>query len=157
MKSKNKIILGNSAKIFFSHEKRNDVLQLYKTKDEAEKNDLATILQNLSVILRLLGSRELIKVEEFGQFCLDTYVLMRRTFPWMKVNQSIHQYLGHGHQIIAMNDNRGLGQLSEAPLESCHKVLRRVRQNLSRMTSLDDNLTDNFGRLWMLASPQVRV
>ena len=37
----------------------------------------------------------------------------------------------------------------------CH--FRRVRQNLSRMTNMSDNLDDCFSRLWMMASPIVRA
>ena len=147
---------GNAAKIFFSPEKRDLVLDLYKTETDRERSGLRTLLQNFNIILRILGSRESIRTQEFGEFCLDTNLLFVDLFPWMEVTPSIHRFLAHGAQIIALNDGKGLGQLSEAPLESTHKVLRKVRLNLSRMTCLSDNLDDTFGRLWMHASPQIR-
>ena len=131
-------------------------MDLYKTSDERERAGLRTLLQNLNVILRVLGSREMIETEDYKLFCLDTYILFNKLFPWFEVSQSVHRYLAHGADVIAMNGSMGLAQLSEGPLESCHKVLRRVRLNLSRMTCLGDNLDDTYGRLWMHASPQVR-
>ena len=142
--------------MFFSPEKRDYVLDLYKTANDRERAGLKTLLQNINVILRVLGSREMIEIDDFKSFCLDTYALLNRMFPWMKISQSIHRYLAHGSDLIALNGSMGLAQLSEGPLESCHKILRRVRLNLSRMTNLGDNLDDTYGRLWMHASPQIR-
>ena len=98
----------------------------------------------------------MVKTDEFALFCLDTYSFFNEMFPWMHVSQSVHRYLAHNADIIAQNGDQGLAQLSESPLESSHKVLRRVRINLTRMTGLGPNLQDTFGRLWMHSSPQIR-
>ena len=70
--------------------------------------------------------------------------------------QYTSRFLAHSADVIEMNNGKGLAQLSESPLESCHKILRRTRLNSARMTCLGDNLTDVFGHLWMYASPQIR-
>ena len=40
--------------------------------------------------------------------------------------------------------------------EACHKLIRKFRANLSRKTSLIDNLTDIISRLFLKSSPKIR-
>ena len=75
----------------------------------------------------------------------------------MDLSHSLHKYLAHSGDLIRLNDNYGLAQWSEAPLEGKHKFLRRFRLRLARMTSLKDNLFDVFSRLWMQSVPLIRA
>ena len=54
-----------------------------------------------------------------------------------------------------MNDNYGLGAYSEEGLESCNKLLRKIRISLSRKTNKDDNQIDCIRRLWFRSDPEV--
>jgi hypothetical protein len=90
-----------------------------------------------------------IDVYSFEEFCLTTYFLLIQSFPWASVPQSIHQILAQSAERIRINDNFGLGNLSEESLESVHKLVRRFRSLLARKTSLLDNLRDVFKHLWI--------
>ena len=117
---------------------------------------MRNILLKFNVILRLINSKELIHVEFFESYCKELYVQLLDEFPWMELSETLHKFLGHSAAIIRLNGNMGLGQWSEGPLESLHKLLRRFRQRLARMTSHDDNLYDTFTRLWMQSAPLIR-
>ena len=55
-----------------------------------------------------------------------------------------------------MNGNQGLGQLSEGPLEAQHKLIRKFRTRLARLTNESDNLHDVYNRLYMQSCPITR-
>ena len=109
-----------------------------------------------NVILRIINSRETVKIEKFRSFCIETYVIQLETFPWNNVTPTVHRYLAHSADAIFRNSSTGLAQLSEAPLESMHKNMRFFRKNLARKVNLDMNLTDAYSRLWLNSAPQIR-
>ena len=59
-------------------------------------------------------------------------------------------------ECIELNDQQGLGMISEEGLEVLHKDLRRFRCDLARKQSLSENLRDSFHRLWLQSEPMVR-
>ena len=63
-------------------------------------------------------------------------------------NETFHAVFGHSHQIIEMNDSKGLGQLGESRLEAKQKFVRKIRKNLTRKTGNDPCMTDNMNRLY---------
>ena len=58
--------------------------------------------------------------------------------------------------MIHANESRGLGTLSEEPLEHNNKNLRAYRERLARKTTQQANLTDVLTRLWIKSDPIVR-
>ena len=149
-------MLGNVAKAFFSEKNRDLVLQLFNCAAHDLHDDLKDLLMRYSVILRLINSRETIRVDKFREFCLETYIIHLETLPWMDVSPSVHRYLAHSADAILVNGGKGLAQISEAPLESLHKKMRFFRMNLSRKTNLSDILDDIYSRLWLESAPQLR-
>ena len=124
---------------------------------DEEKASLKKLHCNFSVILRVISSKaNEIDTETFEDFCISTYLLLTQSFPWASVPQSIHRILAHSAERIRINDNFGLGSLSEEGLESTHKLIRRFRSLLARKTSLSDNLRDVFKHLWTRSDPIVR-
>jgi hypothetical protein len=97
------------------------------------------------------------QIDLFGDFCTNLYHLLVTTFPWAPITPSIHKVLAHSPELLRANDNFGLGQLSEGPLEGQHKHLRRISINLARNTSLHDNLTDTFTKIWIGSDPMIRA
>ena len=63
---------------------------------------------------------------EFEVFNRETYKLILTTYPPPKVKNSpsVHKLLGHTWDLIALNDNHGLGTVSEGGIEACNKLLR---------------------------------
>ena len=128
--------------------------------------------QHLSVILRVMSSKEKVDVEKFKHFCTDLYLFLLQNFTcdtekdqsmaemdqqltennknvsWIKITPTVHKVLAHSWELIAHNDGVGLGSLDESGLEGCNKILRNVRTNISRKTSQNDNLVDTIKRMW---------
>ena len=64
--------------------------------------------------------------------------------------------LAHSCEIIAMNNNQGLGNYSETGLEYNNNLSRFFRQCLARKTSQETNLQDCIERIWLKSDPKVR-
>ena len=63
--------------------------------------------------------------------------------------------LHHSCQLIKLNDNCGLGSLSEEGLEANNKFIRRYLELLSRKCSPQEQLTDVMSRLLERSDPYV--
>ena len=77
--------------------------------------------------------------------------------PWISIMPSLHKVLAHSWELIELNDGMGLGNLDEAGLEGCNKILRKIRIQLSRKNSQNSNLIDTLNRMWVASDPQVNT
>ena len=135
--------------------------------------------QHLSVILRVMSSKEKVDVEKFLKFCTDLYVNLHQNFTcetekdqsvaemdqqltennqqvsWIRITPTVHKVLAHSWELIAHNEGVGLGALNESGLEGYNKILRNVRTNISRKTFQKDNLVDTIKRMWISSDPVV--
>jgi hypothetical protein len=100
---------GNAAWLFFSPE----VVPVLKSllPDEC-KEQVLQLNHKLSVILRVMTSTHKVDMVRLDELCTKTYVFLTE-FPWVHVSNSLHEILAHSHQLIALNDGFGLGQLIE--------------------------------------------
>ena len=148
---------GNLAVRFFSESARDAVVSVLPPDlRDRYTETLKGTHQRLSIILRVLSSKRAIETDAFGQFCLDTYLFIIRSIPWARISPSLHRVLAHSAEKIALNGGVGIGELSEEPLESSNKLVRRYRERLARKTNLRDNLIDVFSRLWARSDPVIR-
>ena len=79
--------------------------------------------QHLSVIIKVMSSKEKVNVELYKQFCTDLYIHLlvscKRVVytnlpgPWISITPTIHKLLAHSWELIALNDGVGLGALDE--------------------------------------------
>ena len=111
--------------------------------------------ENISVILRVINSKQKIDVTHFREFCTNTYIFFLEKFESVSVSNTLHKVLAHSPEMIERNDGFGLGSLDESGLEANHKIVRTIRTKLSRKTSQDSNLLDVFNRLHVGSDPQV--
>jgi hypothetical protein len=146
---------GNTAKRFFSPENREAVVGLFKGTVH-EKAIIQKLIQNFSIILRLISSKRLVDVDAFEDFCNKTYICLCEEFPWVSVSTSVHRLLGHSAERIRLNHGFGLGMISEEGLEAIHKLVRRFRELSARKTSLEDNIQDVFTHLFIRSDPTIR-
>ena len=121
-----------------------------------DRKQLAQVIQNMSVILRLVSCTEQINPTKLDVLCKDTSRVFLDQFPNFRFSCSVHQVLAHSAELIDANKGHGLGTLSEEALENNNKNIRRYREQLSRKTSQEDNLVDVFHRLWVKSDPVVR-
>ena len=141
--------------LLYDRETRDALLELVP---ERNREKLRKIIIRIAVALRVVSSKnELLeeKVMEFEVFNRETYKLILTTYPppKVKISPSVHKLLGHTWDLIALNDNHGLGTVSEGGIKACNKLLRRYRTRLSRKRSQHENLQDCAKRLWVSSDP----
>ena len=144
------------ARRFFKPENRNFVVDLFKPKTERERSSIGEMLQKISIVLRIISSKEKILPDLFNEHCMETYIDMVKLFPWQTIPPSIHRILAHSAEAIELNDNFGLGMLTEEGLEALHKLLRRYRERRARKCSLISNIFDVFRHLFLRSDPKIR-
>ncbi|KAI6659434.1 Out at first protein [Oopsacas minuta] len=93
---------------------------------------LTEIHRNLSALLRVANSYEVVDVDRFRVLSQETYILILQTFPWVSISNTLHKFLAHAHQFIERNDRVGLCSLSEGGLEQGHKLIREFPTHLRR-------------------------
>lgn len=144
---------GNTArKILHDSNNREVIIEMLPEK---HREDIRRYGQQLSVIIRLISSSELVNVERYKHFCTGINMSLLRSFPWIRITPSLHKILAHSWELMDMNDAHGLKSLDESGLEGNNKILRKIRTKLARKTSQQDNLTDCLRRLWVSSDPVV--
>ena len=123
--------------------------------------------QQLSVIVRVMSSKEKVNIQRYKQCCTELYLFLINNFqhvinkhlsgPWISITPSLHKLLAHTWELIEINDGVGLGALDEAGLEGCNKILRGIRTKLSRKTSQHANLIDTLRLMWVASDPVVNA
>ena len=111
----------------------------------------------LSAIIRVVSSKEKVRVDRLKAVCTELYVLILENLPWVSITPTVHKLLGHSWEFVLENEERGLGSLDESGLEGCNKIIRRFRTTLSRKCSQADNLIDVFSRLWVNSDPVINL
>ncbi|KAI6653954.1 hypothetical protein LOD99_3130 [Oopsacas minuta] len=117
------------------------------------KDALTEIHRNLSALLRVANSNEVVDVERFRVLSQETYILILQTFPWVSISNTLHKFLAHAHQFIERNDRVGLCSLSEEGLEQGHKLIREFSTHLSRKSDFLSGLSDGTMRLYIYGCP----
>lgn len=149
---------------FFHPKNRKNVLSLFERAPDGsrtvitnkQKKILPTLLQNFSVILRLLNSDETINVDAYEDLLKETNLILIDHFHFMSITPTVHAVLAHSADLIRNNHKRGLLDKSEEASEASHKVLKFLREHGARNTSLEDNLKDCFRKLWFISDPIIR-
>lgn len=126
------------------------------TISNKQRKVLPQLLQNCSVILRIINSDEQVNVEEFELLCRETNLILIDHFSFMNITPTVHAVLAHSPDIIRNNKGVGLNCHSEEGSEGSHKVLRHVREHGARKMSLELNLKDAFRKMWFMSDPTIR-
>ena len=67
----------------------------------------------LGRLLRVISSNRRINVDEFERLLRELYLDIVRSFPWCRISESVHFFLGHGGMLVRRNGGFGLMTLSE--------------------------------------------
>ena len=123
--------------------------------------------QHISVIPCVLSSLKVVNVERYKYFCTELYLHLLDNFPlihnqhlsepWISIMPSLDKLLAQSWELILNNNCEGLQRLDESGLEGCNKILRKIRTNLSRMTSQLNNLTDTIALMWVGSDEFVQI
>ena len=118
------------------------------------REEIDEIVLKMAVILSIINSNRKVNVDEYHEFCRDTYLKIAN-IKWIEFTSTVHIVLGHSHGLIRENNNTGLLNYTECGIEANNKFLRQYRINKSRKTSQFDNLSDCINRLWDKSDPLV--
>lgn len=103
--------------------------------------------------MQLLSSSRRFDLDMFSKFCFDTYHLYIAKYLWYYVPTSLHKVLIHGADVINSFTFHSIGTLSEEALESCHKLFKFYRCNLSGKFSREASNLDVLHRLLLQSDP----
>ena len=92
-------------------------MALYTFDTDIEKLEFADVFQRIHVILSVLNSRDLVKLEDFRPYCLKTHIKWNKLFHWMKDNETMHAVLG-GVFLIVEIDGLNFSTILAGSLES---------------------------------------
>ena len=76
-------------------------------------------------------------------------------FPWAAVSPSVHRILAHSWEVIELNGEFGLGDVSEEGLEVLNKQIKDMREHGSRKDSTENNFLDTYHHLWDRSRPTI--
>ena len=143
---------GNTGRRILWNKVNRDILVECVPKNK--QVSLQYIFRNLAIILRLISSDCKIKVEKLDLLCKDTATKILDEFNGeIQIPDTLHVLLGHACALVEENGGYGFKKLSEEPLESNNKFVRKFRENLARKTNQMENLTDIITRLWVKSDP----
>ena len=83
-----------------------------------KKQQFLHVHLELSILLRVVSSDHAIDVERLESSLNNLYIYIAKEFPWARVSESLHAFLGHGAEFVRRNGNIGLSTLSEQGSES---------------------------------------
>ena len=148
------MVTGESFKKFSSDSAREVLADFIKdiSKQEAFKD---IHLQTCAIVLVINSQKRKVMIDIFRELCINTYLKMRKAFPWAIISPSLHRILGHSWERIDMNSKFGLGNESEEGLEALNKLIRYYRARGSRTISTEANFTDTYNHLWRVSSPLI--
>ena len=147
---------GNVARRIFNNDAKKSQDAFIDCVPQEYKEKVASLIKRHGVILNTLNSkRQVCDIELLKSYSLNVYRDILTWFPNAHVTPTVHKTLAHAWELIKMNDNYGLGAYSEEGLESCNKLLRKIRISLSRKTNKDENQIDCIRRLWFRSDPEV--
>ena len=117
---------------------------------------LYNFLQKLSIIVAIINCSKKIDTDGFTMYCKNAYLELVNNFPWVEMPLVAHAVYAHAAERIVNNDSFGLKDLAEHGLEGLHKVLRQVRRDLSRKSSLLAEIQDVGSYMWHRSDPKIR-
>ena len=107
------------------------------------------------MILRIVSSKSQVEVASFQQLCKSFSLHLIQSFPWARLNHTLHATVHHSPELMQMNDCYSLGSLSEEGLESNNKDIRNFLLTHSRKMSHQLQLTDVMHRLLERSFPEI--
>ena len=96
-------------------------------------------------------------MDNYKKLCLETSDLLSSDpFKWVRICHSIHGPIHHSVELIALNNNHGLGLYSEEGLEAGNKSTRYMLEHSTRKTDGNKQLEDVHNRQTEKSDPYNR-
>lgn len=145
------MVTGRAFQQFSSDEARHFLSSLV---NDDVKQDFNFILLGLCATVKIINSQKRkVNVDNLKKLTTDVYMKLVTTFPWVVLSPSVHRILAHSWEVISMNNNYGLGDLSEEGLEALNKFIRQIREGGARKDTTANNFEDTYNHLWDRSRP----
>ena len=127
---------GNVARRAFSNESH-FIECVFSTVPVQHRSALSKVHIQLSAILKIFNSNQLVNTSDFGNLCKETYLLVLDSFLWASITPTLCKLLAHSEELIReSNSGYGLKCFSEEGTESCNKLVPRYREICQRKAAL---------------------
>ena len=148
---------GDTAMKVLARKNREDVLNLFHTVNDKEREDLDLMLDQALVIISVTNRIGKIKVQEFQNFMNESYSHLPKSFKkFQHTKSSLHWTLSHIGQLIALNESYSLAEVSENSIEKIIKPYRYITANNARQTSMAQNNIDCLRALYLQTHQDIR-
>lgn len=134
---------GNTARRFFKD---------YELTARITKIDV-NLIKRFAVILQVISSGKLIKLEKFDAYCKETAKMYVELYPWYFMPASVHKLLIHGAVICKHFGNLPIGIMSEEASEARNKDFRHIREHHTRKASRTKANEDLLHNLLISSDP----
>lgn len=114
------------------------------------------LVQRLAFIILAFKQKEGINLNKLEIYCTETYKHYFRTYPWAKLNPTVHKMLRHG-VAIARQFPLSLAYFAEDAAESMHKCYRKNSLSHARQNSRANRLKDVFNRSIDFSDPLISM
>ena len=82
---------------------------------------------------------------------------LAKNFPWARWNHTLHGTLYHSCELIKLNGDTTIGELSEEPLEANNKLIRNFLNAKACKCDQTLQLTDCMNRTLERSHPEIRA
>ena len=148
---------GETAMKALARKNREDVLNLFHTVNDKEREDLDLMLDQALVIISVTNRIWKIKVQEFQNFVKESYSHWLKAFKkFQHIKSSLHWTLSHIGQLIALNESYSLAEVSENSIEKIIKPYKYITTNNARQTSMAQNNIDCLRALYLQTHQDIR-
>ena len=123
---------------------------------EEKAEGFGFILLGLAALVKIINSQKRrINVEKVRELAKEVNLRIVQLFPWAAVSPSVHRILAHSWEVIELNGEFGLGDVSEEGLEALNKQILNMREHGARKDSTENNFLDTFNHLWDRSRPTI--
>ena len=128
---------------------------ILKCIPEKYHDTIKKLHRDLSCILRVISSTSKVNWHAFEKLTQEASILLANELSWVRVNRTLHGVLHHSCELIRMNEQCGLGMLSEEALEANNKYVRRYLETKARLMNPSNQMEDVLARLLERSDPLI--
>ena len=145
-------------KMFARDESRLLLSELIKDENEDEEMRKREAWKSIHLQLCALAivaqsQCTMVDIDLFKDVSTEVYLRIVEELDWVQIPESIHGLMAHAGELMANNDNKGLGSMSEGGLERQNQGVKYWRKFGARKSSAYDNMKDAMNHQTQASSP----
>lgn len=114
-------------------------------------------VKNISIILKLFRSEQLLDLDKVEEFCRDVYWQHYDLYDWTKMSPKVHKFLRHSCEILREFPEIPPAYLAEDAGEFMHGFYKNTLVNKSRQMSREARMVDTARRACYFTDPTITM